>query len=285
MKLVRCPMRPAGHMVVGEDGERCKVESCERTSVRSMSFWRVPLVKQLQALAKNPETFEKLQKGQHKVKASVHDPTSSILNDYYDGELVRRRCSGIVRNASSDGELVVLLRIITDGFKVFEGRRKQRSAWPIAFTVLNYDHTERFQASNVLITSFIPGSHDADHFDTFLRPTVKEITRLQHGVMTTCADGTARILKAFVVFATGDMPAVSKLFGYAGHKSVRPCRFCHFESTYDHSSRGRCSIPKEGPEDMRTSDEMMRVWGKAEEVRNGGVKAEHGRFVRRWGTQ
>ena len=285
MKRVRHSMCPVGHMVVEEDGQQCEVENCGRKSVRSVSFWRVPLTKQLQALARDREAFEKLRQGQQKVEASVCAPQSPVLFDYYDGELFRHRHTDAIRSASSRGELVVLLRMTTDGFKVFEGRRKQRSAWPIAFTVLNYDHKARFQASNVLITSFVPGSHDSDYFDTFLRPTVNEMLQLEQGVTTTCADGATRMLKAFVVFATGDMPAVSKLFGYAGHKSARPCRFCHFEATHDRSSRSMQSIPKEGEQDIRTSNEMTRLWEKVEVVRDKGVKAEYQRFVRRWGIK
>ena len=103
--------------------------------------------------------------------------------------------------------------------------------------------------------------------------------------MTTCADGAARILKGFVAFATGDMPAVSKLFGHAGRKSARPCRFCHFEATYNRSSRSLQSIPKEGKEGMRASREMARTWEKVEEVRDKGVKAEYERFARRRGIK
>ena len=107
--------------------------------------------------------------------ASLDRLSSPTLYDYHDGGLYRRMCAGLGRFAAENDEALVCLRMTTDRFKLHEGRRKQRSAWSVAFTVLNYDCKTRFQARNSLTTSFIPGGHDSDHFDTFLRPTVQEM--------------------------------------------------------------------------------------------------------------
>ena len=265
IEQVRHPVCPDGHMAItGSNGSsesgKCAVEDCRERPATGVGFWRLPLIDQLQALAKGRESFSQLMRGQKRVKISLQAPAPSTYNDYYDGNLFRRVHGYIMQRAATNDELVIHLKISTDGFKMFEGRRKQRSSWPVAFTVLNYDHKLRFQAKSCLITLFIPGSHDSNHFDTFLRPTVKEILRLERGVMTDCADGKSRVMRGFVVFATGDMPAVSKCLGYAGHNSTRPCRFCHFAASYDSYCKTTCCIPRDGEECMRSSGEMKKLW-------------------------
>ena len=60
--------------------------------------------------------------------------------------------------------------------------------------------------------------------DSFLHPLIEELCRLESGFDALCADGKVRKLKAFALFFTGDMPAVSKVFGHMGHQSLSPCR-------------------------------------------------------------
>ena len=109
-------------------GESCKVEGCGLRLVLSVSFCRLPLISQLQALARNKGSFDQLRRGQERAVASLDRLSSPTLYDYYDGALCRRIYAGLSRFAAENDEVLVCLRMTTDGFKVHEGRRKQRSA-------------------------------------------------------------------------------------------------------------------------------------------------------------
>ena len=126
--------------------------------------------------------------------------------------LFRRSFGEVAQSAPSDGELIVYLRLTIDGVKILEGRRKQRSAWPVAFIVLNRGWEVRAKSMNCLLTSFIPGNYKSSHFDSFLQLAIDELMALQQGSLTACADGQARRMKAHVAFLTVDAPAMSKFY-------------------------------------------------------------------------
>ena len=221
------PMCPLGHMIMESGDDKCKVSGCGMSPSSSRSHWHLSLVSQLQALVGKAESYDQIRRGQSRAVASLRQAETEAFSDYYDGSLFQSMHGPSLRQLHESGEVAVFLRMATDGFKLFQNRRKQRSAWPVAFTILNYDHKARFRSSNCLITSFVPGSHDSDHFDSFLRPAVDDLLRLERGVMAAYADGQTRKLRAHVVFFTGDMPAVAKVMGCAGRNATSPCRFCH----------------------------------------------------------
>ena len=282
---VSLPMCPSGHMVLESGDEKCKVNGCGKAPKTSIRFWHLSLVSQVKALARKAESFDQLKRGQERAVASTHDARVEVYTDYYHGSLFRATQSASLKQLDALGELVVYLRMTTDGFKLFENRRKQRSAWPVSFTILNYDHRARFRSKNCLITSFIPGHHDSDYFDTFLRPAIADILELERGVITTCADGQVRRVRGCVLFFTGDYPAVSKALGYAGHNATRPCRFCHMLATYDPHARCMCSVPPSEPPVLRTSEETVRLWREAQTLRVGPNAAKHKRFVKLHGVR
>lgn len=131
----------------------------------------------------------------------------------------------------------------SDGFEVFEGRGGTKTAWPVLFTVLNFDPSHRFKAANALISAIISGSHDCDHFETFLHPIIEDLYILEIGIEVMCFDGKKRTLRAFVLFFTADFPAASKTLGFVGHNGKRPCRACHKKSTHVAAAGSHYLIP------------------------------------------
>ena len=283
------PMCPDGHMVIHEgavgESAACKVQGCKKKPIASSRFWSLSLIGQLQALAAQPESHRQLAEGQLRAVEALYQDISLCRRDYYDGRMFRRTFGDVFKSASRSGELVVSLRMTTDGFKILEGRKSPRTTWPVAFTILNYDLETRFRAKNCLITCFASGSHDSACFDTFLQPTIEELLRLEGGVMTACSDGQQRTMRAFSVLFTGDMPAVSKALGYSGHNATKPCRFCHFNSTYDPYGRCRRCIPLERESTMRTSEETDFLWMKAELMQEQASNAQYLTFVKSSGIK
>ena len=109
--------------------------------------------------------------------------------------------------------------------------------------------------------------------------------QLQRGVMTTCADGKSRVLKAFVALFTGDMPTVSKCLRRTGRNARKPCRFCHFAATSNPSRKSIHCIPSDDEKELRSSEEMMEVWDILEAARVNGTQAQHLRLAKRWGVK
>ena len=99
-----------------------------------------------------------------------------------------------------------------------------------------------------------------------------------------CADGQTRRLRACVVFVAGDMPAVAKVMGYAGHNATSPCGFCHMKSTHDKRAGCNYSIPSDHSSRPRNSEETMKLWNNAEDLCRGSNEAKHRRFVKQWGV-
>ena len=112
-----------------------------------------------------------------------------------------------------DDEILIFLTMSSDGFENFKERGTRRTAWPVVFVILNQDHAMRFKASNCLVTAFIPGTHDSDRFDSFLEPVVEDLKKLERGMRIVCYDGNERLLRAFVIFFSSDLPAGSKVLG------------------------------------------------------------------------
>ena len=90
-----------------------------------------------------------------------------------------------------------------DGPEAFGNRRKQQSAWPAPFAMLSFGRKARLRSKSCLIASFMPDVYDSDHFDSFLRPTIDGMLKLERGTMTTYADGQMRKMRGYALLLTG----------------------------------------------------------------------------------
>lgn len=171
-------------------------------------------------------------KGCHKAQKAMLDPPTPFLLDYYDGSSFLRRFGSLIRWWKAPEQIVVFTTMSTDGFEVFEGRTQTRTASPITFMILNLPFCERYRAVNAIVLSFIPGTHDPHCFDSFLRPVVTDLKRLENEIPTICFDGQIRIVKVFVMYFTSDWPAASKVGGFLSHNAITFCRRCHKKCVY-----------------------------------------------------
>ena len=122
------PMCPSGHMVLESGEENCKVGRCGKAPKTSMRFWHLSLVGQLKALAGSGESFDQIRRGQARAVASFQSHDVDAYADYYHGSIFRTLHKASLQQLDAAGETVLYLRMTTDGFKLFENRRKQRSA-------------------------------------------------------------------------------------------------------------------------------------------------------------
>lgn len=74
--------------------------------------------------------------------------------------------------------------------------------------------------------AIIPGPKKPVDLFSFLNPLLSEMKVLSEQGMEVVAGGQTICAKVHLLFATGDIPAVSDLIFHKGHNSVHGCRFC-----------------------------------------------------------
>ncbi|KAF8680006.1 Transposase family tnp2 [Rhizoctonia solani] len=116
-----------------------------------------------------------------------------------------------------------------DGFSLFKRRRKGNStAWPLILVNYNLAPSIRTHLENVICVGVIPGPKQFKDLNSFLIPLLEELLELKIGVPTKDCSAVPLQqwfkLRAFLVLAFGDIPALSKLLGVKGHNAFVPCR-------------------------------------------------------------
>ena len=152
-------MRLDGRTAMRSESDECKAEGCRKMPTPSTSFWHFSIIVQLQALAGAQTSFEQLRRSERRALESLQASASRSHNDYCDGNLFGPSFGGAFQSAPFDDELIAHLRLTTDVVNIFEGRRKQKSAWRVTFITLNCDCEVRKKSRSCLLASLIPGNH------------------------------------------------------------------------------------------------------------------------------
>ena len=85
----------------------------------------------------------------------------------------------------------------------------------------------RFHVENILALGVVGPRKPVDP-DSFLWPAVQEFLRLLVGVRAYDAmTSTIFCLRAFLILAFGDIPAIALLMRMKGHNGILPCRMCN----------------------------------------------------------
>ena len=239
-------MCPDEHGVMYENdavGKSCPSQKCTKKVTKNNRYWYRLVSEMIESLCKEKNSFQMLLEGCRQIRNSLDDSNGDRYYDYYDGNLFHRKYAILMRNYKEDEEIIVFLKCSSDGFKELDGRDGERNAWPLIFIILNYPPNLRFQAAEALLTSFIPGCHDCELFDLFLKPIIDDLKSLESGIEVECVHGKTRLLRVFVLFISADWPAMSKLTGYSYHSSTHPCRMCMKKSTYNSNIKSSNVIP------------------------------------------
>lgn len=119
----------------------------------------------------------------------------------------------------------VALGLSTDGFAPF--KRRKNTAWPLIIFNYNLPPEIRFHMDNILALGVIPGPKKPVDIDSFLWPLLQELHRLATGVRAfDILTSTLFSLRAYLILAFGDIPAVSMIMHMKGHNGISPCRMC-----------------------------------------------------------
>ncbi|CCO35605.1 hypothetical protein BN14_09723 [Rhizoctonia solani AG-1 IB] len=89
----------------------------------------------------------------------------------------------------------------------------------------------RTHLSNMICTGVIPGPHSPKDLNSFLQPLIDELVELAQGVEAVdVVNEELFALRAHVLSAFGDLPAMAKLMEFIGHNGRFPCRLCKIMS-------------------------------------------------------
>ena len=122
----------------------------------------------------------------------------------------------------------IALGLTTDGFAPW--RRRKYTAWPILLVNYNLPPEIRNHQKNMIAVSVIPGPKKPKDINSFLYPLIEELLTLANGVRAYDANMEELFcLRAFLMVAFGDIPAVSLLLKMKGHNVIVPCCICNIQ--------------------------------------------------------
>jgi len=168
---------------------------------------------------------------QMQYRARDHKHSPGKVNDVFDGSHYRSLLGQHVqlngktfRHRFFEDHRDVALGLSTDGFSPFKERKT--SFW--AFILFNYNLPPdiRFHVENILTLGVVGPRKPVDP-DSFMWPAIQEFLRLLVGVRAFDALTSAIFcLRAFLILAFGDIPAMALLMRMKGHNGILPCRMC-----------------------------------------------------------
>jgi len=155
----------------------------------------------------------------------------------------------------------VALGLSTDGFAPF--KRRKSTAWPLIIFNYNLPPEIRFHINNILALGVIPGPNKPVDADSFLWLVVQEFFRLGVGVRAfDILSSKLFSLRAYLIIAFGDIPAMSMIMRMKGHNGFSPCRMCEIVGLRIPNSRAtthyvplnRAGHPQVHADDVETYD-------------------------------
>ncbi|CEL54421.1 hypothetical protein RSOLAG1IB_11667 [Rhizoctonia solani AG-1 IB] len=193
-------------------------------------FSHIPLTPQLLVMFWNPFTYKKL------LYRARHLKDGETIKDVFDGLLYESLCQTCV---SVDGKKFpfkhfedfceLALMIMLDGMAPF--KKRKHSCWPIIIINLNLAPDVHMHQDNIICVGAVPGPHSPKDINLFLQPLIDELAQLAKGVEAVdVVREEIFSLRAHLIAAGGDLPAISKLMEFIGHNGWFPCRICMIQS-------------------------------------------------------
>ena len=200
-------------------------------------FTYAPLIPRLKAFYQNKEF------GHSMLYRSKYQHDGTNLQDVMDGANYQRlRGTNVTINGQPrpykyfEDHRDIALGLSTDGFCPF--RKRKKTCWPILIYNYNLRPEIRFWIRHILCVGVVPGPYKPKDFDSFLWPLVEELLKLAAGIKAfDLSSDEIFSLRAFLILAFGDIPAVSMIMRMKGHNGLVPCRMCKITALRTPNSR------------------------------------------------
>jgi hypothetical protein len=156
------------------------------------------------------------------------------IGDIFDSEHYRNLCG---RKVTIDGRKMpyryfsqdtdIAFATCLDGYLLYKRRRGGPSATPILVQLYNLPPEIRTHINRLICLGVIPGPKSPKLLYTFLYPLDQELVALAIGIKTfDCRTKEYFDLRAYNLFALGDIIAIEKFLNIKGHNGKCPCRSC-----------------------------------------------------------
>lgn len=256
-------------------------------------FTYIPLIPRLVAFAGNEAMAAKMT-----YRAHTHRHIAGRTTDIFDGSNYRSLCG---KKVELNGKTLdhkyfedsrdIALGLSTDGFAPF--KRRKHTAWPLVVFLYNLPPELRVLIDSILSLGIIPGPKKPIDADSFLWPFVRELLRLMHGVRAyDILSSKLFSLRAYLILAFGDIPAISMIMRMKGHNGFCPCRMCEItglripggRATTYYVPLNRTSHPVYDPENLplRTHGRFLT---QANEVQNALSNADAEDLAKKYGIK
>lgn len=230
-------------------------------------FIYLPLIPRLKALAANKSSA-----GRMRYRAQEHQHEPGTMKDVMDSASY---CSLLTRHVVVDGKTLshkffedgrdVALGLSTDSFGPF--KRRTKTVWPLILFNYNLPPEIRFHLEHVIGLSVIPGPKKPTNFDSFLRPLIHELLRLEVGVHAYDTLSTEFfVLCAYLILVFGDIPAMSMVMRMKEHNGATPCWMCSISAIRvpgSHAPTHYVLLDRHRHPDVQASDDAIRAYDPA----------------------
>jgi hypothetical protein len=302
----------------GPHAEKTKCDFCKEDRFRKdgkprKQFTYIPLIPRLRAMARNRDLATKMQNRAQRDEVNAQEASEGIggtkIRDVFDStnyealkkSNIRVNERTLPRKYFADHRDVAL-GLCTDGVGPFKTRKV--TCWPLIIINFNLPTDLMFLLEYIMSLGVIPGPNKPKDFDSFLWGLVEEMLQLAQGIRTwDILDSEFFMLRAFLILAFGDIPAMSMLMRMKGHNGLCPCRMCtitglrlpndtrntahyvpHFRDTYPHADSGE--TPRE-QYDVRAlplrTDDTYRA--QAQEVEAAPTQTAADALAKRYGIK
>ena len=221
--VIYYPVCPGYMCFSNESLTHCSICGKPRPSVDTKGATKMgslPLRPRLAAMFADQAKCEKM----YDYIRSTEYSSEGLVRDFFDAEAYEQ-----IRTAyGGDGAIEndVFVAVSSDEFQAF--RKKSYDVWPICAVIYNRPPDIRLAVKNIIPFGFVPGPQEPVGSQSFLEALVAEVEEANWdgGFGFLFYDGINQRVRIYVVWFTGDLPAVKKVSGVKGHNRKRPCRYC-----------------------------------------------------------
>ena len=219
-----------------KDHNRCPFPECQEPRFDKFGkprkqFQYLPIIPRLKAFFLDQEMAGKMQYRHKLTKKLPRDKVTDVFDGSLYNELrqkhVKVNGKDLPHEYFSDARDIAL-GLSLDGVAPFKNQKQ--TAWPVILFNFNLPPEIRTHLEHILCFGVIPGPKSVKDVDSFLWPLYDKLVDLAKGVKTLDLQSREFFkLRAYLLLAFGDIPAISKLMSMKGHNGCSPCRSCEIK--------------------------------------------------------
>ena len=238
------------------DAEALYCVQCQAdfTSIKSTSFFvSLSIAKQVERVLSNRTAYESVCTPG---RQNVNDPPET-LRDITDGRIYRHFRAAVLQEQQLQvDQMTVTFCFNTDGVRVFKSNHYD--IWPIYLSILELPESVRLLSQNMIMASTWHGPKKPNLL-LFLKPFFEEMRQLgREGIMIDTPGGP-KLLKAYVLASTMDLPARALCLNMTSYNGEFSCHRClHPGESHRTAAGGTVHCYSNEPHELRTRAGLLQ---------------------------